>query len=640
MRRVVAVRGFLFGRVVAVLLALALLPSTHLAYRAAAAQASSTSATAFQTDSQHDGDQPSETISPPYVVRWSLDLGDHVSYPIIVNGTAYVTYTQSQQGTKSVVALDASTGATRWGPVQLPAQYSTSDATYDNGRLFFVDVSGIVRAYDASTGSALWTQTITSSAETNGFRDAPIAANGVLYLCGGVRLVAMRESDGATMWNVNSSPIADSWPVVTSSAVYIADGAGNATAYSLSGSLLWQHTAQGSNLGVAPAYHSGSLYVAVVSAPQSSEILDAQTGQTTGQVAMTVAPAFDGSDGFFLDGNTLSAVDLNSGATLWTFTGDGNLVTPPTAANGVVYVGSGSGELYALNETNGATTWKVDVGAPFLTPQWDLNGTGVLSANAVAAATVFALASGRLVAYAKTSGTPPQITSVDPAQGDPSGGTSTVIIGRGFTGATQVLFGNLAASSYQVVWDGQINAVSPPHATGAVHISITTPLGTTTAAPQDYFEYFVASPSPGDSALTFQMDVAHSGTQSGDSLRVSSSTQLQERWRTPIAACPPTSGGGTNSCPASYPLIAGGRVFVVRAVGGSENTWLTAIDEASGAILWGPTSLGSQQTYAATAYDGSSVFALADYGTLSAFDSASGAVEWSTQLTTGDAEFT
>ncbi|WP_078657225.1 IPT/TIG domain-containing protein [Kitasatospora aureofaciens] len=35
----------------------------------------------------------------------------------------------------------------------------------------------------------------------------------------------------------------------------------------------------------------------------------------------------------------------------------------------------------------------------------------------------------------------PVVTSVSPAQGAPAGGTSVIITGSGFTGATQVRFG-------------------------------------------------------------------------------------------------------------------------------------------------------------------------------------------------------
>ena len=62
-----------------------------------------------------------------------------------------------------------------------------------------------------------------------------------------------------------------------------------------------------------------------------------------------------------------------------------------------------------------------------------------------------------------------------------------LIRGTGFTGASQVLFGT-AASNYTVNNDTQITAVSPA-GRGTVHITVTTPVGTTAASKADRFKY-------------------------------------------------------------------------------------------------------------------------------------------------------
>ncbi len=71
----------------------------------------------------------------------------------------------------------------------------------------------------------------------------------------------------------------------------------------------------------------------------------------------------------------------------------------------------------------------------------------------------------------------PNIVSFIPPSGPQSGGTSVVITGTGFTGATAVLFGGTAAASFVVNSATQITAVSPT-GTGTVSLSITTPNGT------------------------------------------------------------------------------------------------------------------------------------------------------------------
>lgn len=81
----------------------------------------------------------------------------------------------------------------------------------------------------------------------------------------------------------------------------------------------------------------------------------------------------------------------------------------------------------------------------------------------------------------------PVVTSVAPTSGPIAGGTSVVITGATFTGATAVSFGSSAAS-YTVDSPTQITATSPAGIAGAVNVSVTTPSATSVAA--DDFRYF------------------------------------------------------------------------------------------------------------------------------------------------------
>jgi hypothetical protein len=93
---------------------------------------------------------------------------------------------------------------------------------------------------------------------------------------------------------------------------------------------------------------------------------------------------------------------------------------------------------------------------------------------------------------------PPGIVSISPAAGSTTGGTSVVITGHDFTGASAVEFGATPASSYTVDSDTQIAAVSPPIShTGIVDVSVTTAAGTTPEAASDRFSYVVADTGVG-----------------------------------------------------------------------------------------------------------------------------------------------
>ena len=76
-------------------------------------------------------------------------------------------------------------------------------------------------------------------------------------------------------------------------------------------------------------------------------------------------PTFDGPLGFYLTGSTLQGEDLATNRIVWTFTGDGQLVTAPILVNGYLYVGSKSGNLYAVDEAAGRQAWVGTAGAAF-----------------------------------------------------------------------------------------------------------------------------------------------------------------------------------------------------------------------------------------------------------------------------------
>lgn len=86
----------------------------------------------------------------------------------------------------------------------------------------------------------------------------------------------------------------------------------------------------------------------------------------------------------------------------------------------------------------------------------------------------------RSFTYLPDAGDPPSITSINPDEGPETGGTIVTISGNNFTGVTSVTFGGEPALAYNIVNDGQINAVTPPNAPGTVDVEITSPAGTGT----------------------------------------------------------------------------------------------------------------------------------------------------------------
>jgi outer membrane protein assembly factor BamB len=160
------------------------------------------------------------------------------------------------------------------------------------------------------------------------------------------------------------------------------------------------------------------------------------------------------------------------------------------------------------------------------------------------------------------------------------------------------------AGTVKLNWNGCQAPTPTPTATPSP-----TPTATPTATPV-VSPFPTPTPVPPGQAVAYQIDPAHTGAQS-DNL----SPPLTQRWTRDL--------GGF----VSYPLIAGGRVFVTVAP-----AKLFALDEATGANVWGPIDLGGSGPWSGIAYDGGRVFAVNYSGLLRAFDAASGAVVWSRQL--------
>jgi len=100
----------------------------------------------------------------------------------------------------------------------------------------------------------------------------------------------------------------------------------------------------------------------------------------------------------------------------------------------------------------------------------------------------------------------PVVLGVTPANGVT--GASVTIGGTGFTGATAVNFGSVAAAGFTVNGDNEIVAQVPtPNASGPVHVTVTNPDGTSATGGSDQFAYNSAC------VTAFNVPTARSGCQ-------------------------------------------------------------------------------------------------------------------------------
>jgi hypothetical protein len=107
----------------------------------------------------------------------------------------------------------------------------------------------------------------------------------------------------------------------------------------------------------------------------------------------------------------------------------------------------------------------------------------------------------------------PVITGIAPARGSTDGSTMVVVTGSGLSGATSVMFGSIAAASFTVDSDSRITAVSPPDSLGTVHITVTTPEGTSAPSTADKFLYGASDEQPFSVILTIRPTTLNIGSK-------------------------------------------------------------------------------------------------------------------------------
>lgn len=326
----------------------------------------------FQIDATHTGATTSPSLMPPLKQKWVVNFGQKISYPLIADGRVFVTVNNGTFNGTNLFALDSADGSILWSfPLGGFSQFS--GACYENGRVFAVNGSGLLRAFDGATGAVIWSVQLPGQSS---FSSPPAVHEGVIYVGGagsGGTVYAVNANTGAVIWTSSVANGSNSSPAVTNEGVYVSYSCPNV--YKLdpaTGAKIW-HFAPGCSGGggKTPVLYNGRLYVRDF----NDTIHDSQTGSIIGTFISKHTPAFSGSRGFFLNGpdffgsfGALEARDVNTHSLLWSFSGDGFLQSAVLVVNNYVYVGSAQGKLYAVDATTGQQVWETTAGSsiPFV----------------------------------------------------------------------------------------------------------------------------------------------------------------------------------------------------------------------------------------------------------------------------------
>lgn len=321
-------------------------------------------AVAMQITPAHTGAVNFQAMSFPPASSWSINLGGQPTYALIADGKAFVTVKLPGSTTtgSELFALDQATGQTVWGPIQLPLGWSY--AAYDGGKVFVMSsASGAgpsaLQSFDGKTGSIDWTTDFRQGIETG-----PTAANGLVYLVSTDPLLyAIDEGSGAIVWQASVRSGTGSTPAVTAQGVYVSAACITAAYAPTTGASLFSVSGGCSGGGGTTAVVANNVFYSLAAEVGPGFYVDATTGAQLGTFVADVVPAIGATAGYFLHSGVLSARSLSDYSTIWSFSGDGGLVTSPLLVGQAVIVGSSSGEVYALDAATGAQLWATNVGS-------------------------------------------------------------------------------------------------------------------------------------------------------------------------------------------------------------------------------------------------------------------------------------
>ena len=356
----------------------------------------------FQITPDHTGQLYFPSMSPPLSMKWSVNLGGTVSYPIVVGSRIFVV-----AGTNSaeLMALDAATGGVLWMQAAPPPNYSWAGAAYENGTLFALGLFQGMYAFSAIDGHQVWS----ASFPYGDFLYPPTALNGIVYASSGDGTVAyaVRESDGAVLWTTSIGYYGNSAPAVTSEGAYFAYPCGNTYKLSLMGQQIWSYdgTCYGGT-GSSAAVYQGLVYVrSVYGLPSDSIRLHAADGSYAGGYDSKYVPAFWQNIAFYIEPNYLAGFDVDTSRFQWVQlpqNGD-SYSCGAIVVNGIVYSATTNGKLYGYSADSGNQMFSANLGQGASCPQDGPYWTPPLSGLAAGNGLLVVPAGSQLVAYQFTN---------------------------------------------------------------------------------------------------------------------------------------------------------------------------------------------------------------------------------------------
>jgi outer membrane protein assembly factor BamB len=611
------------SRKVALLLTAALMvPGPIPAMSRAQAEADfGTEVTNLGMNAAHSFVQPNETVAPPLREVWRTDFDGNPGNPIVAAGRIFIGVTgEYGSGDQAdIYGLSLADGSPLWGPVSVPEVRDPAFLTYTDDRLIVLAHDGRLHALAAATGAELWELDL--GGEYDSFDAAPVAYAGVVYVGGGNssldKIFAVDASAGTVSWSHATFFSMRRAPTVDATGVYVA-GECIQLRLSLTGEEVWaNHDVPGCSYDAdwASQLAGGRLYAGNGYVTDVYAIDDGSFVERLGVACCPIAIS-DGLRVAVEEPGTITARDAG-GLARWRNARHSGGVAGPVVAAGYAYFGYDDGIVSAVDLRTGRTVWSTQA----------IGGTAFDDTEvhhlAVGHGRLVVPVGNQLVVYE------PVPVSVRGPKRALVGSHVTLVTHSDPYASVEIYLKGPHDSDYSLLAardaDGRGRATATFTIRGdssyyAISGGVDSPIRHTDAIPR------VSTPPdvPATRALNYQIGASHSGYRAGETIRA----PLRRLW--------------SHAFPGrvSYPLVFGGRIFVVTERSQREGwedpgTRLYALEAATGKRLWGPLNLDSGYRFAAIASDGTRLFVLNERhkgSILSALDPATGNELWSTAM--------
>jgi eukaryotic-like serine/threonine-protein kinase len=335
------------------------------------------------------------------MVRWMCFMLSACAYAVVLASWSDPpkTIIPVVQGPPQLRSFTSSDGKITGWKIETPGKQPLQTPAIVEGKVFLAGGQGSYSfyAFDAATGQPLWTYRTADA-----WPLAPVVANGKIAFNTESCELEVISMNGASLWKRWLGDPLRTIPAIAGNALYVAypdsrgDGKHHAAAFELdSGHELWTRplpgevitapvidrdrlhlaTLDGSllaldhrdggniwrerrNVNSAPAVSNGRVYVAL-SAPKATS------------AGLSPRTMFSSNPSIYRDSvygpveDRVQRVDPRTGRVIWTRTlRQGDIITPPSIVNGKVFVGTMSGNVYALSAETGSILWQVALGEP------------------------------------------------------------------------------------------------------------------------------------------------------------------------------------------------------------------------------------------------------------------------------------